>query len=394
MDLFAGEVGPPLYVSAMVSNQGRFYPRFDEIVLLSAPAEVLLKGIEARTRNPGIMRMRQTDDPEEDEGARAARMARIGAEQTAQRWYWNKITLMAVAFPIYAVEEWPARINGSGSQGDDLTHLVIGHVEALPGAMFVQRPRIEVTAAAVATRHERCGGSGTERRRGCRRRGILLGSSAPPAFAGWSASPTAPLRGQLAAAQQHCSTDSGTPVLTDTRGPYTASIDADGSTCVDGNGIEISAGRGGGTTSRIPAGTVQLNGAGESDSDGHALTMVDGPVGSGVTGVTITPSGGSSVHATVNNGWYLAWWPGTERAVAAQVQARAAPAHSPSRLDHSGSPRPARRAPIAPAATALRLGGRISLDARRYGKPTFSLEYRRRQKRGDIPPRVGSMKQA
>jgi dephospho-CoA kinase len=50
-DLLAGEVGPSLYVSGTVSNQGRFYPRFDEIVLLSAPAEVLLKRIEARTTN-------------------------------------------------------------------------------------------------------------------------------------------------------------------------------------------------------------------------------------------------------------------------------------------------------------------------------------------------------
>jgi hypothetical protein len=50
-DLLAGEVGPSLFVSGTVSNQGRFYPRFDEIVLLSAPAEVLLRRIEARTTN-------------------------------------------------------------------------------------------------------------------------------------------------------------------------------------------------------------------------------------------------------------------------------------------------------------------------------------------------------
>jgi hypothetical protein len=147
---------------------------------------------------------------------------------------------------------------------------------------------------------------------------ILLGSSAAPAFAGWTPSPTAPLRGQLAAAQQHCA-GSGTPVLTDTRGPYTASIYADGSTCLDGNGIEISAGGGGNATSSVPAGAVALNGAGESDSDGHALTMVDGPIGAGVTDVTITRSDGSAVQATVKNGWYLAWWPGAERAVTAQV---------------------------------------------------------------------------
>jgi shikimate kinase len=35
-----------------VSNQGRFYSRFDAIVLLSAPADVLLARIENRTTNP------------------------------------------------------------------------------------------------------------------------------------------------------------------------------------------------------------------------------------------------------------------------------------------------------------------------------------------------------
>jgi hypothetical protein len=40
-----------LYVSGTVSNQGRFYPHFDAVVLLSAPAEVLLRRIETRTTN-------------------------------------------------------------------------------------------------------------------------------------------------------------------------------------------------------------------------------------------------------------------------------------------------------------------------------------------------------
>jgi hypothetical protein len=148
---------------------------------------------------------------------------------------------------------------------------------------------------------------------------VLLGSTAAPAFAGWTASPTAPLTGQIAAAEQHCPTGDGTPVLTDTRGPYTASIYGDGSTCVEGNGITIGSTTIGGTRSSIPAGTIELRGAGESDSNGNALTMVDGPIGVGVTSVTITRSDGSSVQATVENGWYLAWWPGTERAVTALV---------------------------------------------------------------------------
>jgi dephospho-CoA kinase len=50
-ELLAREDGPALFVSGTVSNQGRFYDRFDAVVLLSAPAEVLLGRIAARTTN-------------------------------------------------------------------------------------------------------------------------------------------------------------------------------------------------------------------------------------------------------------------------------------------------------------------------------------------------------
>src|SRR4051794_23537071 len=50
-DLLAGDDGPTLYVSGTVSNQGSFYDRFDAVVLLSAPSEVLLQRIESRTTN-------------------------------------------------------------------------------------------------------------------------------------------------------------------------------------------------------------------------------------------------------------------------------------------------------------------------------------------------------
>lgn len=51
-ELLAGDEDAPLYVSGTVSNQGRFYDRFDAVVLLSAPVEVLLDRIETRTANP------------------------------------------------------------------------------------------------------------------------------------------------------------------------------------------------------------------------------------------------------------------------------------------------------------------------------------------------------
>ena len=42
----------PLFLCGCKTNQGKFYDRFDRIVLLHAPTEVLLKRIETRTNNP------------------------------------------------------------------------------------------------------------------------------------------------------------------------------------------------------------------------------------------------------------------------------------------------------------------------------------------------------
>ena len=50
-ELLARDRDVTLFVSGTVSNQGRFYPWFDAVVLLSAPADVLLQRIESRTTN-------------------------------------------------------------------------------------------------------------------------------------------------------------------------------------------------------------------------------------------------------------------------------------------------------------------------------------------------------
>lgn len=49
--LLAEDATAPLFVSGCVPNQGRFYDRFDAIVLLSAPAAVLLERIATRITN-------------------------------------------------------------------------------------------------------------------------------------------------------------------------------------------------------------------------------------------------------------------------------------------------------------------------------------------------------
>lgn len=50
-ELLARDRDVTLYVSGTVSNQGKFYPHFDAVVLLSAPAEVLLGRIGNRRTN-------------------------------------------------------------------------------------------------------------------------------------------------------------------------------------------------------------------------------------------------------------------------------------------------------------------------------------------------------
>ena len=40
-----------LFISGCVSNQGKFYPRFDAVVLLSAPADVILERVAVRKTN-------------------------------------------------------------------------------------------------------------------------------------------------------------------------------------------------------------------------------------------------------------------------------------------------------------------------------------------------------
>jgi len=44
--------GGPLFLAGTVWNQGRFYSRFDQVVLLSAPLDVMLQRIATRSDNP------------------------------------------------------------------------------------------------------------------------------------------------------------------------------------------------------------------------------------------------------------------------------------------------------------------------------------------------------
>jgi shikimate kinase len=50
--LLSTEDADVLFVSGCKSNQGKFYPQFDHVVLLSAPAPLLIERLATRTTNP------------------------------------------------------------------------------------------------------------------------------------------------------------------------------------------------------------------------------------------------------------------------------------------------------------------------------------------------------
>jgi hypothetical protein len=171
---------------------------------------------------------------------------------------------------------------------------------------------------------------------------FTLGSSPPPAsaFAGWSPTPTPARPGQAAVAIARCRL--GRPVLIDTRGPFTAAVYAKpkaqsaGSTvtsvppqsslkpavgsCFYGPNFS-SAATSGSALARVHSGQIQV--AAQTVSGGSEnATVLDGRVGAGVTGVGIRLSDSRTVTATVSHGWYLAWWPGTPHATAAEITTR------------------------------------------------------------------------
>ena len=50
--LLSTEDAETLFVSGCASNQLKFYPQFDNIILLSTPADVIIERLAARTNNP------------------------------------------------------------------------------------------------------------------------------------------------------------------------------------------------------------------------------------------------------------------------------------------------------------------------------------------------------
>ncbi len=197
---------------------------------------------------------------------------------------------------------------------------------------------------------------------------IVLGG-AQPAFAGWTAAPTALSPAQSTSASQNCqsqitqssvtpgaSSADWTPVDTDTRGPYTVIVFQNGSadaTCFNGPSYSVvnaESENGNGQRSQsnsvgIERGGISSTGTGSStvsvgtlvgnDSNGVTqmtvshldlnaasggpYTLVEGQIASDVTAVSLVRSDGEDVQATTGGGWLVAWWPGTAGISSAEV---------------------------------------------------------------------------
>ncbi len=70
--LMSGEQAEVLFVSGCAANMRKFLPRFDLVVLLSAPAEVIVARLATRTDNPygkrpeevaRVLSLRETVEP-------------------------------------------------------------------------------------------------------------------------------------------------------------------------------------------------------------------------------------------------------------------------------------------------------------------------------------------
>ena len=72
------------------------------------------------------------------------------------------------------------------------------------------------------------------------------------------------------------------------------------------------------------------------------LTYADGHAGAHVTGVTLDLANGVRVEATVQNGFYAAWWPSQSDVTAAEVTSSEGPGHQD--FGDIGPNNPARRA--------------------------------------------------
>lgn len=155
---------------------------------------------------------------------------------------------------------------------------------------------------------------------------LSLSGGVTSAFAGWTRQPTAASRAQLADANAYCSQNEavpGLPVeLVDARGPFTFEIRSDGASndfCTTGPNFSNSSGWQSSPPVTPPPGHLFLWTDHTSTDSGQPYTFVIAQAASDVTGANLTLDDGSAVTPTVQNGWVVAWWPGTAHLAGAQM---------------------------------------------------------------------------
>jgi hypothetical protein len=181
---------------------------------------------------------------------------------------------------------------------------------------------------------------------------FALSPQTSTAFAGWSTTPTTAAPGQVSTAESTCESriaalpagppTSGQkppalgraglqPVLSDTRGAFTWVILANGdastyASCISGPSLStVSAtsssasqltGSNANTSASnpppaVPAGQVALSSSSQTTTpNGDSYSFAEGRAGNGVTAAALVLSDGTHVEATLQNGWFAAWWPG------------------------------------------------------------------------------------
>lgn len=155
---------------------------------------------------------------------------------------------------------------------------------------------------------------------------LSLASGAGSAFADWTAHPTTPARGQLAAAEAYCADRVPFPrlplKLVDTRGPFTFAVYSDGSSndfCTTGPSFRNASGWSTSSAVAVPAGQLFLWAEHTTTDSGQAYTFLIAKVGAGVSAAYLKLDDGRQVAATVDNGWGVAWWPGSSQLASAQL---------------------------------------------------------------------------
>ncbi len=175
---------------------------------------------------------------------------------------------------------------------------------------------------------------------------VTLGTGTQQAFAGWSATPTPAATGQVTGAEAACQAKLASapdrrvgvgnpapvdvaalsPVLTDTRGPFTFVIFAgqsgdttDSASCITGPSFTALATSSQSGAAPVAADRVTLTASHLRLRSGQEYSYAVGHTGSAVTGVTLVLADGTEVTASTANGWFVAWWPSSEDATAAQL---------------------------------------------------------------------------